>query len=328
MNSWERKIYSFIMLLLIIIPTRLYAYSDYIIASGENVGIRIFSEGIMVVGTYDINGIDPAKEAGIEDGDIILKINGNAVNKTEELAQLISNSNGKTVKILFERNGENKTTTLKLVKVGESLKTGLYIKDSITGIGTLTYIDPNTKVFGALGHEIINNASKEIVALKDGTIFPSTVTGITRSKDGNPGEKNATFDSNKIDGVIMENTNKGIFGNYTANINVNKLYKVANLEDIKTGKAQIKTVLDGNKVEEYDIDIISVSNTEDKVKNIIFEITDKNLIEKANGIVQGMSGSPIIQKDNIIGAVTHVVVDDPLKGYGILITNMLEEGEN
>lgn len=326
--SLKKRLYNLFLTLLLFIPFNLYAYSDYIVASGENVGIRIFSDGVLIIGTYEINGSDPANDAGLKVGDIITSINKEKITSVDEMIDVINSSRNKNVKIEYKRDSDTKNTTLNLIKVGDTLKTGLYVKDSITGIGTLTYIDPNTKIFGALGHEIIDSITKEIIESKNGTIFESAVTGITKSNNGNPGEKNATFDSSKIDGNIEENTNKGIFGEYISEINQEELYKVATIKDIKLGKAQIKTVLDGDEVGKYDIDIISVSNTDDKIKNIVFEITDKKLIEKTNGIVQGMSGSPIIQGNYIIGAVTHVVIDDPLKGYGILITNMLEEGEN
>ena len=324
--AFRKYIYHF--LVLFIIPFKLYAYSDYIVASGENIGIKLFSKGILVVGTYDVNGENPASEAGLKEGDRIIEINNNSVNNVEDMTDIINNSRNNEIEIKYSRDDKNKTTTLNLVRIGESLKTGLYVKDSITGIGTLTYIDPETKIFGALGHEIIESSTKEIIKVSDGNIFPAIVTGITKSSDGNPGEKNSTFETDTIDGKIKENTNKGIFGNYLSEINDDNLYKVANIDEVKLGKAQIKTVLDGNAVGKYGINIISVSENTDKIKNIVFEITDKELIEKTNGIVQGMSGSPIIQGDYIIGAVTHVVIDDPLKGYGILITNMLEEGEN
>ena len=326
--SFKKRLYNLFLTLLLLIPFNLYAYSDYIIASGENVGIRIFSDGILIVGTYEVNNKNPARDAGLKVGDVITSINKKEVTKVDEMIDIINNSKSENIKIEYIRDNDTKNTTLNLVKVGDSLKTGLYIKDSITGIGTLTYIDPNTKIFGALGHEIIDNSTKEILKSENGSIFDSTVTGIRKSNNGNPGEKNATFDSSKINGTIKENTNKGIFGNYISKVDENNLYKVATIKDIKVGKAQIKTVLDGDEVGIYDINIISATNTDNKIKNIVFEITDKKLIEKTNGIVQGMSGSPIIQGDYIIGAVTHVVIDDPLKGYGIFITNMLEEGEN
>ena len=207
-------------------------------------------------------------------------------------------------------------------------KTGLYVKDSINGVGTLTFIDPNTKLYGALGHEIIEKTTGQKLEIKDGKIYNSTVTSITRSSDGNPGEKNAKYDTTEIYGNVTENTSSGIFGEYSDAIPDKKLYKVASSSDIKLGEAKILTVINEEEVEEFTINILNVAIDERTTKNILFEVTDKTLLEKTGGIVQGMSGSPIVQGDAIIGAVTHVVVDDPTKGYGIFITTMLEEAEN
>ena len=160
-----------------------------------------------------------------------------------------------------------------------------------------------------------------------GTIFSSSVTGITKSSNGNPGEKNARSDASNVYGTVKENTESGIFGTYTKSLPNQKLYKVATPDEIKQGSAKILTVISDNKVEEFNINIIRI-NKNSSTKNILFEITDKKLLEATGGIVQGMSGSPIIQGDNIIGAVNFVLVDKPEKGYGIFITNMLEEAEN
>ena len=326
-----KKFKSTILLFLLsffIIPLNILAYSDYIIASGENIGIKLNSNGIMVVGTYKINNKNPQEDAGIKAGDIIVSINDTKITNINEMIDEINSRENDEIKVEIKRDDKIITTNLKLYNDNGTYKTGLYVKDNITGIGTLTYIDPETKLFGALGHEIVESQTGKILEIKDGSIFDSTVTGINPSTDGEPGEKNATFNTNSINGDITKNTNKGVFGNYIGNINKNNTYKVATINDIKLGDAEILTVLDGDKIGKYSVKIIKVSNTKDKIKNIVFEITDEDLLKKTNGIIQGMSGSPIIQGEYIIGAVTHVVVDNPHKGYGILITNMLEEAEN
>ena len=222
---------------------------------------------------------------------------------------------------------EENTTTLKLVLDENGVyKTGLYVRDSISGVGTLTYIDPNTKLYGALGHEIIEKNTSQKLDIKDGQIYQSNVISIVPSRSNSPGEKNANYNQDNVYGTINENTYAGIFGDYTATIPDKKLYKVATINDIKLDKAQILTVVEGDKIESFDINILKLNNGYDS-KNILFQITDERLLEKTGGIVQGMSGSPIVQGDYIIGAVTHVVVNEPTKGYGILITNMLEEAE-
>lgn len=317
-----------LLLTLFIIPQTLLAYSDKIIAGGETVGIRLNTDGILIVGSYEINGHNPSIDAGLKTGDIITEINNQSVNTVEMMVDIIESCNCDSLNISYLRESKAKSTNLNLYLDNNTLKTGLYVKDSISGVGTLTFIDPNTKLFGVLGHEIADSNTGDIISIKDGSIFDSKITSITRSNKGVPGEKNAILYSDKTLGNVLENTNKGIFGNYVSTIDESKLYKVGSIDNIKLGDAKILTVLSGTEVEEFSIKILSVNKTKDKLKNIQFEITDDVLLEKTNGIVQGMSGSPIIQGDYIIGAVTHVVVEDPHKGYGILITNMLEEAEN
>ena len=313
---------------LLIIPNYALAYSDYIVAGGENIGIELNSKGVIIVGTYEVNGINPAKEANLRAGDKIIKINNKDVINIEEMLKVIENSNNKSnIKITYLRGNKTNDTSLKLSKSNDNIyKTGLYVKDSISGVGTLTFIDPNTKLFGALGHEIIEKNTGQKLEIKDGKIYSSTVTGITRSDIGKPGEKVARYDSSDIFGNVKENTTSGIFGNYTSTIPDKKLYKVAKEDEVKTGNATIFTVIDGNTIESFAINILRINKN--TTKNILFEITDSRLLKNTGGIVQGMSGSPIIQDNFIVGAVTHVVVDDPTKGYGIFITTMLEEAEN
>ena len=313
---------------LLIIPNYALAYSDYIVAGGENIGIELNSKGVIIVGTYEVNGINPAKEANLRAGDKIIKINDKDVINIEEMLKVIENSSNKSnIKITYLRGNKTNDTSLKLSKSSDNIyKTGLYVKDSISGVGTLTFIDPNTKLFGALGHEIIEKNTGQKLEIKDGKIYSSTVTGITRSDIGKPGEKAARYDSSDIFGDVKENTTSGIFGNYTSTIPDKKLYKVAKEDEVKTGNATIFTVIDGNTIESFAINILRINKS--TTKNILFEITDSRLLKNTGGIVQGMSGSPIIQDNFIVGAVTHVVVDDPTKGYGIFITTMLEEAEN
>ena len=205
-------------------------------------------------------------------------------------------------------------------------KTGLYVKDEITGIGTLTYIDPDTKIFGALGHEILEKTTGERFEIKDGKIFKADVTSTTRSSNGTPGEKNAIYDKGTIYGKITTNEKQGIFGKYQDTFPSNDTLKVATKNEVVKGKATIRTVLNGSDINTYEINILEVNKNSD-TKNILFEITDPTLLEKTGGVIQGMSGSPIIQNNKIIGAVTHVIVSDTKKGYGIFITTMLEEGD-
>ena len=324
-----KKSFFLLLLFLFIIPINAFAYSDKIIVGGQNIGISLNSKGVLIVGTYEVNGTSPAKEAGLKTGDIIEKINGNNISSIEQMATEINKVKEEKISLTYLRDNKEKETTLNLYKDENNIyKTGLYVKDSVTGIGTLTFIDPNTKIFGALGHEIQEQTTGKIFEIKDGTIFSSKVTDVVPSSDGSPGEKRAEYDKEDITGQVNENTTQGIFGEYTAEISGGKTYNVAEPNEIKKGNAKILTVLNGTEIKEYEINITQINSEKQKNKNFVFEITDKELLNKTNGIIQGMSGSPIIQGDNIIGAVTHVVIDNPHKGYGIFITNMLEEAEN
>ena len=320
------KIKKITLLLLLIIPLNIYAYSDYIYAGGDSVGIKINTDGIVIVGSYDINGNNNLIDSKLKSGDLITHINNTKINTIDDMIKIVNDCKCDAISITYKRDNKISNTNLKLYYEDNKVKTGLYVKDSITGIGTLTYIDPNTMLFGVLGHEI-TDSNGNIYSIKNGVITDSKVTSITKSDRGIPGEKNAILYSESINGNIFKNTNKGLFGKYTSILNNNKLYKVATINDIKVGKAKILTVINDNIIEEFDIKILSVKDTKNKLKNIEFEVIDKKLLDNTNGIVQGMSGSPIIQEEFIIGAVTHVVVNEPHKGYGILIVNMLEEGE-
>ena len=313
-----------VSIMLLTMPINALAYSDYIYASGKSVGINIKLKGIMVVGLYEVNGVSPGVIAKINLGDRIIKVNSNDVNSIKEMTDAISNSNNKdSVEITYLRNNKEYKTNLKLINDNGIYKTGLYVKDTISGVGTLTYIDPGTMMYGALGHEIIDRNTKTMVDIDDGKIFKSSVTGITKSTNGNPGSKNAVYYSDVVYGNINKNTHSGIFGNFSANTDNLKLYKVSNPV---LGDAKILTVIDNDTIKEYSINITKINEFKE-TKNILFDITDTELLNKTGGIVQGMSGSPIIQGDNIVGSVTHVVVDNPEKGYGIYITNMLTEAE-
>ena len=309
------------------IPISVFAYSDYLIASGQNIGIELKSDYVLVVGSYKIKGYNVLTDTDLKIGDKIIKINDETVNSVLSLQEVINKQNNDIVNVTYKRGNKTYQEEIKLYTEDGEYKTGLYVRDMIRGVATLTYIDAENKSFGALGHEIIEKTTKSKFDSTNGTIFSSTVTSITKSNNGDPGEKNARSDSSNIYGEVDENTESGIFGTYTKSLPNQKLYKVASPNEIKQGSAKILTVIKGNTVEEFDINIIRI-NENSNSKNILFEVTDEYLLEKTGGIVQGMSGSPIIQGDNIIGAVNFVLVDSPDKGYGIFITNMLEEAEN
>lgn len=303
-------------------PINVFAYSSEVILGGQTIGIDVESSGVMVVGFYKIDGSYNVTSPQIIEGDYIVSVNGEEVTNIENMSSLIENSTD-SVTLKVRRNDEEFEVILDLVKDGNTYKTGIYVKDSITGIGTLTFIDPETMIYGALGHEIIESNSNSVFEISGGTIFENSITSISKSSVGTPGSKNATFYYDNTYGTIVSNTIEGIYGEYISDTSSYELIEVATSEEVEIGPAIIYTVTDEEKVETYDIYISSINETSD-IKNLTIEITDEELLSLTGGVVQGMSGSPIIQNDKIIGAVTHVIVDNPTTGYGILIENMLE----
>jgi len=323
-----KKVYYLISILLcsILFQNQVLAYSNHVILGGENIGIHLDTPGIMVIGFYKVNGENIKGNPNIIIGDYITKVNDLEVNSIDELTSNIEKTiKNNEITLTIRRNNQEIPIKMTLEQVDGVYKTGLYVKDGITGIGTLSYIDPSTKVYGALGHEILESTSEKRVEVRTGKIFESTVTNIRKSSNGVAGEKNAEFNYNHIYGDVKDNTNHGIFGIYNDQISNNTI-EVAEKKDIKVGEAEIYTVLSGKEKKAYKIDITSIQEYND-IKNIAFTVTDEELKEKAGGIVQGMSGSPIVQNGKIIGAVTHVIVDNPITGYGIFITTMLESGD-
>ena len=310
---------------LLCFPLQVLAFSNKVVLGGQNVGITIQSDGILVVGFYKINGT--LNNSKLSVGDYITKVDDNEVDNINELVSAIdSDVRDNSVDLTYRHNGDVKTTKLRLEEMNGVYKTGLYVKDSLTGLGTLTYIDPETKIYGALGHEILESTANSRIEVKTGNIFKSLVTSITKSEDSSPGTKNAKFYKNVIYGTIDKNVGAGIYGTYESAIDSNNLIPVINSNEVKTGEATIYTALDDNTVKDYTINILKV-DANSKIKNFYFEVTDPVLLEKTGGIVQGMSGSPIVQNGNLIGAVTHVSIDKVTTGYGISIITMLKAGE-
>jgi len=318
-----KKIY--LLLLLVLFPLNVLAYSNKVVLGGQNVGIALQSDGVMVVGFYKVNNLLNASKLNI--GDYILKVDDIFVNTTDELIDAIEkNVRDSSVKITYRHINKILETNLKLEEVNGIYKTGIYVKDSLKGLGTITYIDPESKIYGCLGHEIIESNSNKKIEIKSGNIFKATVTSITKSSNGSPGTKNAKFYTDKVYGDIRKNVTQGIYGIYNLEIDDDNLIEIEYMDNVKNGQAYIYTALDDNIVKPYEINIIKTDKNSN-IKNFYFEVVDENLLNKTGGIVQGMSGSPIVQNNKLIGAVTHVSVDSVSKGYGISIVNMLEEGE-
>ena len=318
-----------VLIIMILIPISIYAYSKNIIPGGESIGIKIEPNGLIVVGFYKVNNDYIAKN-NIKIGDVIAKLNGKSVSSINELNNLIKNENIDNMSLPIEivRNNKKYNIDLKIGYENNTYKTGLYVKDSVVGLGTLTYIDPISKIYGALGHEIILNETKKIVEVKDGSILMSKVKSINKSRNGFVGSKEATILYDKEIGTIRKNTIKGIYGIWKTDLINKDTMSVGTFNEVKTGKAYIYTTLKNDIVKKYEINIVDkYSNRKDTQKAFSFEIVDKELLSKTGGVVQGMSGSPIIQDNKIIGAVTNVLIDNTKLGYGISIITMLEEGE-
>lgn len=320
----KKYFYKILLLFLLIIPINVFAYSKYVIPGGETIGIEVNSKGILIVDFYKVNNHFIAKETGFEIGDRIIKVDNIEVNNINEMLNIIKETNKKNINFIVERNNTNLELKLPLTKENGIIKTGLYVKDKINGIGTITYIDPKTKIYGSLGHEIVESKTLSRFEIKDGNIYEASVQSIIKSKRGVAGEKNAITNKNNLYGTVKENEITGIYGTYTKDINKD-LIEIS--DTITTGEAYIKTVIKDDIVEDFKINILQI-DTKSRTKNILFEITDKKLLKETGGIIQGMSGSPIIQNNKLVGAVNYVIVNDTSKGYGIFITTMLEEGDS
>ena len=326
LKNLKKRLILLLILLITILPAPVLAYSNFLITSGKTIGIEVNANGVLIVGFYEVEGKEIGKNAGFEIGDIITKINNKEVFSISNMLESLK-ENTTNVTFTVKRNNTEKEIKMSL-KPDENniLKTGLYVKDQINGIGTLTYIDPKTKRFGALGHEILETTTAQKFEIKDGKIYNANVSNIRKSTNGNAGEKNASYNKKISEGEIDKNEISGIFGDYKEEIEQDKTLEVGNKDEVTKGKAYIRTNIKDDEIKDYEINILNI-DLNSKSKNILFEVTDNALIKETGGIVQGMSGSPIIQNNKIIGAVNYVIVNDPKKGYGIFITTMLKEGE-
>lgn len=307
-------------------PAVIFGYSNRVLLGGENVGININSKGLTVTGFYKVNGKYIGKE-NLRNGDVILSVNDIEVNSIDDLSNKIGDNVGSEIKVKIRRNNKIIDTYINVVLDGKVYKTGLYIKDNIVGIGTITYIDPISKIYGALGHEIMYSETNSRVEVRNGNILESRVTSIDKSYNGYVGAKNANINFNKSIGTIESNTDFGIFG-IIDKIPDKEIISVGDYDDIHKGEALIYTVTNGSAPIKYKIKIVDkYNNKKNTNKAFGFQIDDEELLNITGGVVQGMSGSPIVQDNKIIGAVTHVVVDRVNLGYGVYIGTMLKEGD-
>jgi len=307
-----------------------------VIAGGHSIGVMLQSNGIMVVGhaaitTEDGKKVYPARDQGLEIGDLILAVDGNIVNNENDLARVIDAKNGQEVDLTVKRDHKTFQVTVKPVHCAETnrYRVGLYVRDGVVGVGTLTFCDPETNNYAALGHIIMDADTKQGIDVLKGKVVSASVQMIKPGKPGMPGEKIGVFqEDGMISGDIRKNCFYGIYGKMDKKIS-NPLssypLEVAYAHQVKTGPAQILTVLNGENIERFEVNIEKIYPHRNNGKNMVIKVTDPRLLSISGGIIQGMSGSPIIQNNKIVGAVTHVMLNDPQTGYGIFMDFMLKE---
>ena len=312
------------------VPTR------RVVVGGHSIGVFLQSRGIIVVGFAPIIGSNgdklyPAKDQGIEIGDLILKVDGQTVSTENELAGAIDIKKQIGVQLTINRRGKNIVIPMKPVHCQETdrYRIGLYVRDGVVGVGTLTFWDPNSRQYAALGHIIVDADTKQGISVLKGKVMSASIQTVKPGRPGWPGEKIGIFnDKGAVMGNITKNSPYGIFGQMDKELN-NPLsqytMEVAYAHQVKKGKAQIMTVVNGEDIEKFDIEIEKVYSPRQNGKDMIIKVTDPRLLSLTGGIIQGMSGSPIIQDNRLVGAVTHVFLNDPQTGYGIFMDNILSE---
>ncbi|MBQ7783701.1 MAG: SpoIVB peptidase [Oscillospiraceae bacterium] len=302
-----------------------------VIPCGTPFGIKLLTEGVLVV---ELTGFDcgnyissPAKEAGISEGDIIKSISGKKVASNKDISRIINESKGKTLGVELERDGVSRVVFIKPEKSAADgcYRAGMWVRDSSAGIGTVTFYDPSTEIFAGLGHPVCDSDTGEMLVMSEGEAADVIISGIKKSSGGLPGELIGMFTSDKSCGELIANTKYGVYGKLDSCPSLKSAVPVAMRQEIETGPADIYATLNGCEPEKYSVEIERIDmNSGSDSRNLVVHVTDARLLEQAGGIVQGMSGSPIIQNGKLVGAVTHVLVKDPTRGYGIFADTMLE----
>ena len=294
---------------------------------GKAVGIKLFSDGVMVVGLAEstAGGPSPAAQAGLAEGDRILAINGEGIQSTEHVQELLREFEGDQLTLSVFREDEDLELTLCPEQGEGGCRMGAWIRDSMAGIGTMTYYDPLSGAFGALGHSINDVDTGLLMPLADGAVMRAEVTAVRRGAVSEPGELKGEFDLSEDLGELYDNNECGVFGTLPAGDFVQgQALPVARSYEIREGKAQILADVSGSEAKAYEVEITKIYPFSGNTRNMLVTVTDAELLAATGGIVQGMSGSPIIQDGRLVGAVTHVLLDDPARGYGIFVENMLD----
>ena len=302
-----------------------------VVPVGKAIGMKLYTEGVLVVGMSEIEGKKPYEQSGIQEGDIIIQINQNEIDTTEDLMQMVNDCKGKALSIKYMHGEETATTSITPIKnQNNEYKLGLWVRDAAAGVGTLTFYEPSSKMFGTLGHGILDVDTSELIKIENGELVTTNILSVVKGEKGNPGEIRGTIESGYTIGDISKNTEFGVFGKLNLpsylGVSDSNAIEVCSREEVQTGKAQIICELENGKRDYYDIEIqkIFLNNNKDN-KSMLIKIVDEKLIEKTGGIIQGMSGAPIIQNGKFVGAVTHVLVNDPTLGYGVFADIMLKQ---
>ena len=300
---------------------------EQVYIGGMPFGVRFFTEGVIIAGLEDVksNGGDvcPAKDAGLMPKDVIMKINGESATSSEMVIGAITSSGGNKIKLTYKRGGSEHEAVITPVAGDDGIyRAGMWIRDNAAGIGTVTYYNGDSGEFAGLGHGICDTETGELMPLSKGIVTNVSLCGINRGKAGAPGELKGYF-NNKDIGTLTKNTRCGVYGILTRMPQRGELIDVAGRGSVKAGDVKIRCTLHDGETREYDAVISEINKKSEDNKSFIITVTDRSLIEATGGIVQGMSGSPIIQNGALIGAVTHVMINDPTRGYGIFIENMM-----
>lgn len=307
---------------------------SYVAVLGSPFGIKLYTNGVLVVDFQEITSgkerKNPALEAGVKKGDYILKVNDKPVSTNESLSEAVANCNGEKIKLEIMRNGKEKViyVTPVLCTDDGKYKAGIWVKDSSAGIGTLTFYSPYNNMICGLGHGVYDEDTKDIISFSRGELVGAEIISVMKGTKGVPGELKGKLTYTSI-GKVYSNLDNGVYGQATCKVNTENLTEVAHKQEIKDGDATILTTVDEEGVKAFSCKIkVIQSGIGNNSQDMTVVITDQRLIELTGGIVQGMSGSPIIQNGKLIGAVTHVLLDDPTRGYGIFAENMLETAQS
>ncbi|MBS7218814.1 MAG: SpoIVB peptidase [Oscillospiraceae bacterium] len=309
---------------------------EKVIPLGRAVGIKLFSDGVLVVGLSSIDTAEgpasPGRTSGLKAGDVITRIDQTEVNTIEEVQNLVAQKQDAPMTLQVRRDGSDLQLTARAVRSqAGNYQLGVWLRDSMAGIGTMTFYDPQSGVFAALGHGINDVDTAKLMPLEKGSIMEASVSDVKQGKSGEPGELHGAFNLTEDLGQLYANTDRGIFGRLDGEQLTQGLepVEVAARDQVHEGKAVIRSNISGEQVEEYSIEITRLyPETEGETRNMMIRVTDPRLLEATGGIVQGMSGSPIIQDGRLVGAVTHVLVNDSARGYGILAENMLRAAQS